>query len=251
MTATEFDDEFLLNYQYAGGNSAPGFNAYARSLFLSRAQEELVKDAYRQRSNSRLEGFEASETRRRQLSNLVKQEIILPGQAVPYNVNFNISPDSQIFNNLDLNKVLRIVSEHIDVDPAVCGKTQLPVYAITHDEYSSYVGDPFRKPTKDHAWRLDTGVFDDINNSLELITNVPYIRYVLRYIRRPRPIIVADLSNLSGVAYSIDGETSVQTSELIEGFHPEIVTRAVQNALEAVGDPRFQTHFIAKDNRIE
>lgn len=250
MTAEEFDDEFLLNYQYVGGNSAPGFNAYARSLFLTRAQEELVKDAFSPKSNRKSEGFEQTEDRRRQLSNLVKQFVAEPSYAVPYTLELNLEPNSLIYtigNNLS---ILRIVHEHIVIDPNICGKTILPVDPISHDTYNNIKDNPFRRPGLERAWRIDQGVIDNIENSLEIIADIPYLRYVLRYVRRPRPIIVADLTAIGNASYSIEGLTAIRTSELSEAFHPEIITRAVQNALEAVNDPRFQTHIL-KDQRIE
>ncbi len=250
MNALEFDDEFRLNYQYAGGNSAPGFNAYARSLFLTRAQEELVKDAFDPTSNNKNKGFEQNETRRRQLSNLVKQFIFYPSIAVPYDLNLNIDNNSLLYTAASELNVLRIIHEHIVVDPTICKKNTLPVVPITHDEYNDLKNNPFRRPGIERAWRIDQGTIDDSNNYLEIVADIPYIRYVLRYVRRPRPIIVADLTSISNASYSIEGQTTVQTSEINEAFHPEIVTRAVTNALESVGDPRLQMHLL-KDQRIE
>ena len=69
MTTQEFSNEFDLMYDNASGN-APGINLYEKSVFLTLAQEEIVKETYSGYTQSRV-GFEGSERRRRQLSELV------------------------------------------------------------------------------------------------------------------------------------------------------------------------------------
>ena len=69
MTTQEFSNEFDLMYDNASGN-APGINLYEKSVFLTLAQEEIVKETYSGYTQSRV-GFEGSERRRRQLSELM------------------------------------------------------------------------------------------------------------------------------------------------------------------------------------
>lgn len=65
------------------------------------------------------------------------------------------------------------------------------------------------------------------NTIVEIIGRFPSTPdYRIRYIKRPRPIILTDLPD----GLTIQGETSAQTSELPEELHEEILQRAVELA---------------------
>ena len=53
--------------------------------------------------------------------------------------------------------------------------------------------------------------------------------YRIRYVRKPNPIIVADLHSTVGEV-SIDGKSARTECELAEVLHPEILQRAVELA---------------------
>lgn len=61
MTTTEFNDEFDIHYNSIAGQSAPNIDAYEKSVYLTKAQLELVKNYYDPTSNRKIRGFEASE----------------------------------------------------------------------------------------------------------------------------------------------------------------------------------------------
>ena len=90
---------------------------------------------------------------------------------------------------------------------------------------------PFGGPLRNQAWRL-------INNSgtklyYEVITNISTSNinpiYYIRYVKKPNPIIVDDLSSL-GESLTIDGKSTVTECELDESLHEEILQRAVELA---------------------
>ncbi len=66
--------------------------------------------------------------------------------------------------------------------------------------------------------------------SAELISDGTYdiLRYILRYIKRPEQINLANNNDC----------------ELADHTHSEIVTLAVGMALENTANPRFQTHMV-------
>lgn len=70
MTTEEFSNEFdvLLNSYSSGGVE---FNEYEKSIFLTKAQEDLLVELYNGKNPFR-ESFEETEEIRRYLSNLVK-----------------------------------------------------------------------------------------------------------------------------------------------------------------------------------
>ena len=70
MTSQDFAVEFDLLYNNALSNSAPELNGYEKSLFLTQAQEEIVRSLYDDKSNTY--GFESKEQIRRRLNTLLK-----------------------------------------------------------------------------------------------------------------------------------------------------------------------------------
>lgn len=254
MTYTEFKNEFLLEYDSHGSNRAPALTNYHISYWLTRGQRDLVKDYLTPKSNRRQEGFEKTETRRKKLSHLVRPLTLTT--TVTYDPDVNIQPGSDIYD-VHGHRIMEIKEEHLEVSADDCdGRTQLKVSPITHDDYTELLRNPFRAPSKWTAWRLDLGTGQRQVDSgppkeyLEIISSIPYTAYKLRYVMRPFPIIVGDLT-LLGPDFKIEGEAAPRTSDLHESLHDEIVTRAVTLALETVSDPRFQTHMVMESTQIE
>ena len=46
MTTQEFSNEFEVLYNNIMSNQAPGLDEYEKSIFLTKAQEELVRDYF-------------------------------------------------------------------------------------------------------------------------------------------------------------------------------------------------------------
>ena len=90
---------------------------------------------------------------------------------------------------------------------------------------------PYKEPLKFQAWRLITD--GDINSgvTVEIIPNSQETvkSYTLRYVRRPKPIILANLKSEYGDV-SINGETEISQCELNPLVHREILQRAVELA---------------------
>lgn len=70
MTNPEFSIEFDILYNNISSNKAPGLNEYEKSVFLTKAQEQIVTELYSGR-NTTYNSFEETEEQRRYLSNLV------------------------------------------------------------------------------------------------------------------------------------------------------------------------------------
>ena len=68
MTNQELKNEFLISYNAIASNSAPGIDDFELSVYLTRAQLEIVKNYYDPLSNRKQKGFEATEKRRRDLN---------------------------------------------------------------------------------------------------------------------------------------------------------------------------------------
>lgn len=95
---------------------------------------------------------------------------------------------------------------------------------VTHDEYNANRNNPFKSPYEQLLWRMDYG--GDQSNH-EVVTNgiIYPTYYILRYYRKPLPIIVGAIA-----PRSIDGYSVVTDSELDSIVHREIIDEAVMIA---------------------
>jgi hypothetical protein len=64
LTAQQMKDNFLVLYDKVTNFAAPGYEDNEISLFLTSAQDQLVKRYYNYKGNKYREGFEESEKRR-------------------------------------------------------------------------------------------------------------------------------------------------------------------------------------------
>ena len=229
MTLQEFNNEFDIHYNSIAGQSAPNLDAYEKSVFLTKAQLEIVKNYYNTNGNKYKTGFENSEKRRQDLEELIKDY----QTSNSFTNSSKIHSTSRFFNIPE--DVFLIIYEKAVINSEDCynGDTA-EVKPITHDEFNKQIKNPFKKPEKLTTWRLN---FSKINNQnvVEIIS--PYniegsLTYQIRYIKYPKPIILQDLSQLfPGENLSIDGVTTSSNCELNEEIHREILDRAVELAL--------------------
>jgi len=226
MTTAELKNEFLIHYNAIATNSAPGLDDYEISVFLTKAQLELVKSHYNPAGNKYNDGFENSEKRRVDLRELIVNHL----STTEINDPHKLSPDSQFY--VIPNDVFLIVQEFARVTGNDClnGK-YLDVYPKTHDEVNLQLKNPFKKPDADHIWRID---YSKVNGKkvVELISPYNIVEYRLRYLKYPLPIILTNLSTaFPGEGLTIDGLFTQTQCELNEEIHREIVDRAVELAL--------------------
>lgn len=220
MTVQEFSNEFDILYNNIMSNQAPGLDAYEKSVFLTQAQEDIVK-AYYQGSNTGIGPFENTEAVRRSLAGLIETK--------SYSYNSTISAPTQntkeVVFQLD-PEVWFIVQEHIlDRDNNV-----INVVPTQYDELSKLRKNPFRGPSKDRVLRLD---YKDNNVILFIGDNDIKIQdpvYFVTFIKQPKPIILEDLTNTS---LSINNEVTQSTCLLHPSIHRLILTQAVALAAAA------------------
>ena len=110
----------------------------------------------------------------------------------------------------------------------------LQVVPINFGEYDRLTSKPYKYPPKYQAWRLlsSRGV-----KYVEILAPGTLSKYTLRYVRRPHPIILADLEGLTinGFKYEtqiepIDAEAISGECELDPILHEEILQRAIELA---------------------
>jgi hypothetical protein len=235
MTTQQFSDEFdiIINSQALlkqyGFTQGIELDEYEKSVFLSNAQEELVRNIY-EGVNLKQESFEETEIKRRYLDKLIKQQTITSIVALPATEKID---NNSVFFELPLD-VMVITFEQLEVesDQNCYDGKKIDIVPLRQDEYLIHKSNPFKKPTMkgrtNNAWRLDYGNTE--GRVVEIIApeEVSPSKYIVRYIRKPKPIILSTLEDLD-----IDGETLSQTSELDNILHRQILELAVSKALQS------------------
>ena len=225
MTTQEFSSEFDILYNNIMSNAAPGLDEYEKSVFLTKAQEEILKNYFNPKGNKYQEGFDDNEKRQIDFSSLVTA-ITIPSYSNSQYIKIDdrsllfLMPNDMLFA---LNEVCEITENNIN--------RLVNVVPISFIEYSRLISKPYKRPLKNQCWRLISSSSEK-NRVFELILPFGSIvpgSYRIRYISRPAPIILVDLST-EYPGLSINGITSVTECELDSSIHYEILQRAVELA---------------------
>lgn len=225
MTLSEFKNKFNIYYNAIASQSAPGLDDYEISVYLTKAQQEIIKNYYNPNGNKYKEGFEDSEKRRIDLKELVKT----------YTSNTQIVSFDGLSNNSKFfvipNDVFLIIYETASLDTGDCNTKQVSVVPKTHDEFNIQYDNPFKNPDGSTVWRLNISKIGN-DNVVELISTNEITDYKIRYLKFPKPIILSDLNVLfPGEGLTIDGISVATDCELSQGTQEEILDRAVELAL--------------------
>lgn len=231
MTCEEFSNQFDVQINsfsaqlpFGYTQDALKFDEYEKSIFLTEAQNELVISLYNGNNTLFREAYEETEQLRKYLTNLVYTfEEDNPQENTddcpPYSSNNN----NEVYYKIDLStadhKVLYIVWEGVMIG----GKFR-DVVPVKYDEWLRISRNPFRQPNKKwRALRLDTG-----KDIIEIISASEISSYHMRYVAKPSPIVLIDLTN---EGLEVDGVSTKTECQLNEVLHPFILNLAIQKAL--------------------
>ena len=196
-----------------GEQNTLAFDEYEKSIFLTKAQEQIVLELYQE--------LEQSEENRKYLSNLIKT-----GNYVPVG-----EQDNTLINNtfksykVEINNdILFMIYEQCTLsDENNCINSRIvSVVPTIHDDLDKVLKNPFKSPNSRKVIRLD---FD---NKIELISKYNISNYKIRYLKKPNPIILVKLEDLN-----IDKKQEVSNGETNPILHERIVQRAVQLAVQS------------------
>lgn len=218
MTNLELSNEFDVLYNSITSNQAAGLDEYEKSVFLTKAQDEVVKSYFNPRLNKSQEGFDGNEKRQIDFSMIMRTKSYSTFLPATFDNKLNtkrVALDSDIM--MFINEFADVTREGSNV--------RLTVIPLDYREYSRLMSKPYKRPLHYQAWRLLDN--SDSTNNAELIIGPSdtLTKYSIRYVKRPRAII---LTTLEGV--TLDGKTEEQTCELDPILHPEILQRAVELA---------------------
>lgn len=225
MTNEEFSNEFdsLLNSysnieEFGKTPNNIVLDEYEKSVFLTKAQENLVISLYS--GKGYIGGpFENSEESRRYLSHLIKtyktSEKLKNIEGLSTNSIFFKLPEDLWF----------IVYEAVNFNDKNLGckdNQNICVVPVTLDEYHRISRNPFRGPNTRRVLRLD--ITDD---TVELVSVYNVQDYLVRYLSKPSPIILNDLPE----TLTINNSNKKTECQLSPALHRIILEGAVKLAL--------------------
>lgn len=220
MNAQEFSNTFdtllqpyITKESFSEQNNL-AFDEYEKSIFLTKAQEQIVLELYQE--------LEQSEEVRKYLSNLIKtanfapigeqDETLINNTFKSYKVELRDTILFMIYEQCTLNDESNCINGRI-----------VSVVPTIHDDLDKVLKNPFKSPNSRKVIRLD---FD---NKIELISKYNISNYKVRYLKKPNPIILVKLED----NLSIDNSAEVSSGETNPILHERIVQRAVQLAVQS------------------
>jgi len=252
MTTQEFSTQFDVLYNNITSSQAPGLDEYEKSVFLTKAQLEVVKNHLNQQGNKYKEGIDGSPKRQVEFSALVKDLTLTnfttdgvhcinglrwsptsggttPGGITPSNPG-SLNASSGSSESFDYDDILAILNENVKITR---GNRSAPSYLVviplSSQEYDTLMSRPFKRPPRSQAWRMF------VDGVPELIVGLgdSIVGYNIRYVGMPKPIILTAIGTMSGSTFSglkIDGYYEQTECELPVVLHEEILQRAVELA---------------------
>lgn len=151
MTNSELSNEFDVLYNNITSNQAPGLNEYEKSVFLTKAQSQLVNEYFNNRTDGFGGGFDGSQKRQYDFSSLTRVSNL-------YELNTFKERISDIEKLDKRSKVFLFPKDYyLAVNEILTdSKKQYSVIPINHVEYQRLMSKPYNLPIKRGAWRLLT-----------------------------------------------------------------------------------------------
>lgn len=260
MTVQEFSDGFdTLVSSYAnkiafGQDSSMtnlSFDEYEKSYFLTESEKALVVGLYSGRNPLGL-SFEETEELRRYLAPLVAEVTLSPVEnsggmplggesrhffftlpdGKPSGNSSGISASSRENNSQEEQEEVKpgvwfITYESVNLEEGkgkCASHTMMEVVPVSQDEYHRIRKNPFRGANDRRALRFDLS-----NGLVEVICKYPVESYYVRYLRKPKPIVLEVMPD----GLSVEGEVNPRGCELHEALHQKILEGAVDMAVRS------------------
>lgn len=202
MTTTEFSNEFDILYNNAMSNQAPGLDEYEKSVFLTKAQDQLVTDYFNNRVDGVGGGFDGSQKRQYDFSGIirVKRLTSLP----EYDELKKIDNRSTVYlfpsdYFLAVNEILKD------------SKYQYSIIPLQYNDYQRLMMKPYAFPVKKAAWRLITNKQVASVSIVDKIKDGSFMMYANTY-------------EAGGNAVYVDTQKCVMTATLRETTAIDIIT---------------------------
>ena len=238
MTAEQFSAEFDQLYNNITSNKAPGLDEYEKSVFLTQAQELVVKDLYSGNTGP----YEITEEVTEYLNSITKQKVFDLPTDVPnddalglftheyqipqYDWSDSDSSDSTEHEPISYESpIWYIIYEQAFIEgDEDCDKgSRALVIPTKHNDLYKAADNPFRKPDRFNVLRVL------YNNNIELYSNEPISKYLMRYVEEPAKIVLYS-DGISSQGYPEGWNIAQATCKLPSSLHRVILLKAVQLA---------------------
>lgn len=233
----EFSDQFDIIYNNISSNQVPGIDEYEKSVFLTKAQEQIIKAYFEPGTNKLQAGFDG--TYRREIDfSMIMGSYSVTGKNRFTEPIFDTRSNSKSIDMpgdalMLLNEVVTVTRNKSTDD------INLVVLPIHFEEYNRMMNKPFHRPVKNQAWRVIAG---ESQFKADLVVGPSDVikGYKVRYIKRPEPIILVDLAN-DGL--SIQGNSSPSSCKLDPILHSEIIQRGAELAWASYKEPSLSNQL--------
>jgi len=151
MTNLEFSNEFDVLYNSITSNQAPGLDEYEKSVFLTKAQSEILREYFNPRIDAANGGFDGSQKRQYDFSTLIRTANL-------FNVN-SIKERITDIEKIDRRSLVFLFPQDyfLSVNEVVYdGNKAFSVLPISYDTYQRLMLKPYTMPVKKGVWRLFT-----------------------------------------------------------------------------------------------
>lgn len=222
MTAAQMFSEFDLLWNNIMSNQAPGLSVQEKAVFLTKAQDEIVKNYLVPQSQGNMLRAGVEDIAKRQAD--FRTLIVTDNNLTTASGTKKHHGDGVQLKTLPDN-LLAILYETASVQDVAA---PLAVMPVTSEEFLRLMSKPFKYPLKGQCWRLMNDT-----SSIEIIPpcGKTFSSYSLTYVRKPSAITGTD-----------------STLEVPESLHEDIVQRAVELA-KAVWSS--SDNFVAMGRRTE
>lgn len=133
--------------------------------------------------------------------------------------------------------MLVVLNEKLEVTNNGKIKAISVVVPINYREYDRQMSKAYTQPLKKQSWRLfqtESSGVDVVSEIIPIegtISPSDEVKYKIRYIRRPRPIVLQDFSQDTTDDVDIDGVSTRSECELNPIIHMDILNKAVELAI--------------------
>jgi hypothetical protein len=242
MNTAEFSKEFDIRFNFVNSNLAFSVNDYEKSVYLTRAQEEILSNYFNPKGNKYQEGFDGNEKRDIDFSSIID---IAEASAIKAGVT-PFADNGLVF---EINgNVLYLLNEkfeyNIVTSPSASSK-KTSVIPLKWKDFQRILTKAYKSPPKRQTWRFirsnDTSGGNGTGKLVvELIpksdlSGTDY-KYTVRYVKKPQPIVVGSLGSLS-----VNGVSTISECILPTEIHDEILNRAIEICrIDYLGDSSGQ-----------
>lgn len=155
MDRLEMSQRFDVMFNNLTSNQAPGLNEYEKSVFLTKAQDQLVNEYFNIRTDGAGGGYDGNQKRQYDFSSLVKVATLDSANIADTE---KLDKRSKVF--LFPSDYFLAVNELISDD-----RYQYNVIPLSYGEYSRLMMKPYAYPVKKGAWRLFTNKKPGLNST--------------------------------------------------------------------------------------